>query len=62
ATQTLALTKITASAWECSFTRAREVYTKVVRSALTFGATAWHTPGDKPRGLARELALSKHAV
>jgi hypothetical protein len=37
--QQFALTKIAASAWGCSLVRAREVYTKVVRSALAYGAS-----------------------
>ncbi|CAJ2506757.1 Uu.00g079430.m01.CDS01 [Anthostomella pinea] len=44
--QIFGLTRIVASMWECSAARAREVYTKVVRSAIAFGATAWHTPSE----------------
>jgi len=39
--------------------RAREVYTKVVRSAIAYGASAYHTPADPirqaPRGIAKPL-------
>ena len=55
-----ALTKIAASTWGCSLARAREVYTKVIRSAIAYGASAYHTPADPlqrtPRGVAKGLA------
>src|SRR5437667_10448521 len=38
--------------------RARELYTKVVRSTIAYGASAYHQPtlvGGKPRGLAVRL-------
>ena len=38
--------------------RARELYTKVVRSTIAYGASAYHQPtpvGDKPHGLAVRL-------
>ena len=58
-TQMYALTKIAASTWGCTLARAREVYTKVVRSAIAYGASAYHTPAGPaygpPRGIAREL-------
>jgi Reverse transcriptase (RNA-dependent DNA polymerase)/Endonuclease-reverse transcriptase len=60
ATQKYALTKLAASAWGCSFDRARELYTKVIRSAIAYGASAWHEPGDKaPKGIARHLAATQ---
>jgi hypothetical protein len=56
--QKVALTKLAASVWGCSFTRAREIYTKVIRAALAYGASAWHDPGDaRPKGPARSLAV-----
>ena len=42
--QQFALTKIAISVWEYNLVRAKEVYTKVVYSALAYGASAWHTP------------------
>lgn len=42
-TQTQALTKISASTWEASFTRARQVYSAVIRPAIIYGSTVWHT-------------------
>jgi hypothetical protein len=58
ATQQLALTKLAASAWGCSTRRAREIYTKVIRSAIAYGAAAWHQPAEaeeKPAGIAAGL-------
>ena len=54
--QTGALTRITALTWGASFTRARQIYSSVVRPALVYGAGVWHTPGrDSARGLAAKL-------
>ena len=58
AIQRRALTGIAASTWGCSLERAREVYTKVIRSAIAYGAVAYHAPtesGGKPKGIARSL-------
>src|SRR5208337_1669020 len=37
--------------------RARELYTKVVRNAITYGVSAWYTPSreGEPRGIASRL-------
>ena len=62
--QTRALTGIAASTWGCSLQRAREVYTKVIRSAIAYGAIAYHTltkPGEPAKGIARELAATQSA-
>jgi hypothetical protein len=57
ATQQFALTRLAASAWGCSLLRAREVYTKVIRSAVAYGAGVWHLPSDsKTKGIASKLA------
>lgn len=57
-TQTAALTRITTSTWGASFSRARQIYSAVVRPALTFGAGIWHTPGKgSAKGLAAKLQL-----
>jgi Reverse transcriptase (RNA-dependent DNA polymerase) len=62
-TQVYALTKIAASTWGCSLARAREVYTKAIRSAIAYGASAYHTPADpqkqSPRGIARQLLTTQ---
>lgn len=42
--QSMALTKITTSTWGASFSKARQVYTAVVRPAMTYGSSVWHTP------------------
>src|SRR5690606_17517694 len=54
-TQEFALTRIAAKTWGPSLTRAREVYTKCIRSAIAYGVAAFHTPTPpkgKPKGLA----------
>src|SRR4029077_4460543 len=56
--QRLALTRLAAAAWGFSLIRVREVYTKVIRSAIAYGAAAYHKTaerGGRPRGIAREL-------
>jgi len=59
-TQKFALTKLAASVWGCSLARAREIYTKVIRAAVAYGASAWHEPGDiKPKGIARHLTTAQ---
>lgn len=40
--QTLALAKITTSTWGATFTKARHLYTAVVRPAMTYGSAVWH--------------------
>jgi hypothetical protein len=62
ATQTVALTRLAASAWGVSFEKAREVYTKVIRSAIAYGASVWHNPtasGGVAKGLARSLLAAQ---
>ncbi|KAM4063456.1 reverse transcriptase (RNA-dependent DNA polymerase) [Hirsutella rhossiliensis] len=56
--QRVALTALAASAWGCRLSRAREIYTKVIRSAIVYGGPAFHTPtpsNGRPRGVARAL-------
>jgi hypothetical protein len=51
-----ALTRIAVLTWGASFTRARQVYSAVVRPALAYGAGVWYIPGrDSARGLAAKL-------
>ena len=60
ATQQFALTRLAASTWGCSLIRAREVYTKVVCSALAYGAGVWHQPAKhRPKGIVAKLAASQ---
>ena len=53
-TQMNALTRLAASTWGCSVLRAREIYTKVVRSCIAYGAGVFHDP-CKPK-VAKALA------
>ena len=43
-TQMHALTRLAASTWGCSLIRSREIYTKVIRSALAYGTGVFHNP------------------
>lgn len=42
--QTLALTRLSASTWGLPLVQARMVYGMVIRPAMTYGAIAWHQP------------------
>ena len=57
--QSKALTKISTSTWGATFPKARLVYTAVVRPAMTYGSTIWHTPKDikKSNGISNKLAV-----
>jgi hypothetical protein len=44
ATQQFALTRLATSTWSCTLLRAREIYTKVIRSAIAYRAGFWHRP------------------
>ena len=57
-TQMNALTRLAASAWGCTTQRAREIYTKVIRNAMAYGAGAFHYP-NKPR-VAKALATTQN--
>jgi len=59
-TQEFALTRIAAKTWGPGLARAREVYTKCIRSAIAYGASSFHTPtppGGNPRGPAQSRSL-----
>lgn len=66
--QLLALSRTTASTWGATMVKARQLYLAIIRSSLTYGATAWHTPATattnswtgkgKAKGLA--IKLQKH--
>ena len=63
-TQMHALTRLAASAWGCTVPRAREIYTKVIRSCIAYGAGAFYSPG-KPRfakAMARHQAQALRTV
>lgn len=40
----MSLTRLAASTWGASFTKARHIYTAAVRPVLTYGCGVWHTP------------------
>ena len=42
ATQMLAMTRLGASTWGATFSKARQIYTSVVRPAISYGAAVWH--------------------
>ena len=42
--QSMALTKVAASIWGATLSKAWQVYTAVVYLAMSYGATIWHTP------------------
>lgn len=62
-TQTFALTRLAALAWGCRLARAREIYTKVIRSAIAYGAPAYHTPAtegpEATAGVAAQLLTTQ---
>ena len=61
-TQDYALSRIAAKTWGPGLIRAREVYTKCIRSAIAYGAANYHTPtpaGGQPQGLAKRLARAQ---
>lgn len=62
--QTVALTGIAAGAWGITIGRAREVYTKVIRSALAYGASAYMdttTAVEKESTQIQRLAVAQSA-
>ena len=62
-TQDFALSRIAAKTWGPSLAKAREVYTKCIRSAIAYGASSFHTPttvGGRPKGVVRSLAKAQN--
>ena len=55
ATQLNALYRTTASTWGATVAKARQLYLAIIRSALTYGAVAWHKPNKTLRGIANKL-------
>ena len=64
-TQDYALSRIAAKTWGPNLARAREVYTKCIRSAIAYGASSYHQPtapggASKPRGPAKALSKAQN--
>ena len=62
-TQEYALSRIAAKTWGPSLAKAREVYTKCIRSAIAYGATTYHLPTaveGEPQGVAKALAKAQN--
>jgi hypothetical protein len=62
-TQDFALSRIAAKTWGPGLIKAREVYTKCIRSAIAYGASSFHTPtavGGKPRGIVTSLSKAQN--
>ena len=57
--QSRVLTKISTSTWGATFPKARQIYTAVVRPAITYGSTIWHMPKDikKSNGISNKPAV-----
>ena len=64
-TQINALMRLSASTWGATFTKARQIYSAVIRPAMTYGAAIWHTPSPsgrrKPLGVAAKLVTTQNA-
>ena len=62
-TQDFALSRIAAKTWGPGLIRAREVYTKCIRSAIAYGASSFHVPAqaeNKPKGITERLAKAQN--
>ena len=62
-TREFALTRIAAKTWGPGLIRAREVYTKCIRSAIAYGASSYHEPTEskgRPEGVAKELGKAQN--
>ena len=64
-TQSYALSRIAAKTWGLGLAKAREVYSKCIRSALAYGASSFHIPtekGGKPatRGITQALGKAQN--
>ena len=53
------LTRIAASTWGCSLIRAREIYTKVIRAAIAYGAGVFHNPHQPTYAKALQASQNK---
>ena len=54
----MALTKISTSTWGATFAKARQVYSAVVRPAMTYGSTVWHMPNEVKKSKTSTSKLS----
>ncbi|KAJ5549734.1 hypothetical protein N7461_004432 [Penicillium sp. DV-2018c] len=64
-TQSLALTRLYGETWGVRVSKAREIYTEVIRSVVAYGASAWRTPTPKngnPRGPAKPCSRHRLSV
>jgi hypothetical protein len=64
-TQDFALSRIAAKTWGPSLARAREVYSKCIRSAIAYRASSFHTPtrsrgASEPQGVAKRLSKAQN--
>ena len=64
-TQDFALSRIAAKTWGPGLIRAREVYTKCIRSAIAYGASSFHIPtpalaDSKPKGITAKLVKAQN--
>jgi len=65
ATRMLALSRLEASTWGATFVKARQVYSAVVRSGMTFEASTWHQRGKEGELSSKERrlgTLQNHAL
>ena len=56
--QSMALAKISTSTWGATFAKARQVYSAVVRPAMTYGSTVWHMPKEVKKSKTSTSKLS----
>jgi len=56
-TRMLTLSHLEVFTWEAIFTKARQVYSAVVRSEITFKASVWHQRDKKDELLSKEYKL-----
>ena len=64
-TQSYALSRIAAKTWGLGLAKAREVYSKCIRSALAYGASSFHIPtkkgaGPATRGITKALGKAQN--
>ena len=64
-TQDFALSRIAAKTWGPGLAKAREVYSKCIRSAIAYGASSFHTPtgvggASSPKGPVKSLAKAQN--
>ena len=52
--QSMALTKISTSTWGATFSKARQIYTTVVRPAMTYGSPVLYTPKNTKKSSSTE--------